>query len=102
MDARPILGLPEVRPPFLVDISAAEPREGETGCRRGFVIVMAASPKILTNHYRADEEDDVDDEDDFDDENDVDDADDDADDDEDEEEETWQVGRETDSAKRPL
>jgi hypothetical protein len=101
MDARPILGLPEVRPPFLVDLSAAESREGQAGRRRGLVTDMAPSRNILTNHRKADEEDDLEDEDDFDDDDSDDDGADD-DDDEDEEEETWQVGRETDSAKRPL
>ena len=102
MDAGPILGVPEVRSPFLVDISSAKPREGQTGRGRGLMSDMAASRKIFTNHRAADDEDDVDDEDDFDDESDSSDADDNEDEEEDEEEVTWQVGRETDSAKRPL
>jgi hypothetical protein len=82
VDTGSILGLSEVRPAFLVDLSTAEPREGETGHIRG---------GLMTPFRLDDDEDEDEDDDDFN-EKDDDGDDEDEDDDEEEEEETWQVG----------
>ena len=84
VDARSVLGLPALRPAFLVNLPAAEPREAQT--RDG--------ARVVTPDYRLDDDDldDVDDDDDdFEDEDgetDDDEEDDGADDDE---PEPWQV-----------
>ena len=82
MDARSILGVPALRPAFLVDLPAAEPREAKTCDGAG----------IVRRPFRLDDDDldNEDDEDDF--ENDDDESDDEEDEDDDEQE-TWQVLR---------
>ena len=91
MDARSILGVPEVRPPLLVDVPPAEKRQTETcGRHAGLLIFMT---RLL--RYRLDDDDDPDDdledEDEFDEDEDADDEDDEEGDED--EPETWQVGR---------
>jgi hypothetical protein len=73
-----------LRPAFLVDLPAPEPREGQAACR---------TCSDMTSHnglirFELDEEDDEPDDDDFDDEDDEDDED---EPDDEEETETWQV-----------
>jgi hypothetical protein len=87
VDAGSILGLQPLRPSFLDDVSAAEPRqtEADNGDR-----VVTTVDNCATNYVLDDDEDDIDDEDD----DDVDEDDDEDEDDEDEEEEeTWQVSQ---------
>ena len=76
MDAGSILGLSALRPPLLVHVPAAEPREARTR-------------RVMTTDYDLDDDDvdDPDDDDDFDEDED----DEDDDEDEDEDVETWQV-----------
>jgi hypothetical protein len=97
VDARPILGLQQMRPPFLDDLSAAETRSragaarsrsrasGTCACRRTCVISHKMSRHYVLE-YPVDDPDDEDDDD-------VDDDDEDEDDEDDDEEEieTWQV-----------
>ena len=82
MDTRSVLGVPALRPAFLVDVPAAEPREAET--RDGAGVVKRQF------HLDDDDLDDQDDEDDFEDD---DDESDDEEDEDAEEPETWQVLR---------
>jgi hypothetical protein len=80
--------MPAMRPPFLVDISATKPREGEATCGAGSMKSLHVEVFTKRLQFEDDvEDDDVDEDDDFEDE------DDDQDDDEDEEDEpeTWQV-----------
>lgn len=86
LDPRPVLGLPEVRTPLLVHISAPSQRDSEAG-RHGAGNIM--SVRLTEDLWQAqdDEDDDIDD----DEESDEDDEDDDDEDEEDEETETWQV-----------
>ena len=84
MDAGSVLGLPAVRPAFLVDLPAAKPREAETG----------HGARVVTRGFRLDDDDDLDDPDDDDDLDDEDDESDEDDEDEigdDDEPEPWQV-----------
>jgi hypothetical protein len=94
VDARSVLGVSRLRPAFLVDVPATEPRESQAGLGAW---IMIERP-VFTHPFRVDD-DDPEDDDDFEDEDD-----DEAGDDENEEEEdgdepeTWQVrGRGGDS-----
>ena len=96
MDARPVLGLPEVRKALLDHVPPAQPREGQA-CRRAGVIVTV---KIQTNGDNDDLDEDPEEEEDDDldgprgtpPDDEEDDADEEWDDDEDEPE-TWQVSQ---------
>jgi hypothetical protein len=87
VDAGSILGLPALRPAFLVHLPAAEPREAET----------CDGARVVTRDFRLDDDDDLDDVDDDDDDDDLDDEEDESEDDEedeggdDDEPEPWQV-----------
>ena len=83
MDARPVLGVQQLRPPFLDDIPTAQPRKSEAGHRTG---VLKMSDYLLD-----DSDDDLDD--DEDDESDGEDDDGDEEDEDDEDIETWQVSQ---------
>ena len=106
MDARSVLGVSAMRPPFLDDVPAAQSREGKADDRDSLVTNSDETNCDETNcdnsrcghmtGFRFDDkieiQDDIDDE--GDDDEDVDEDDDDDDDDEDEDEEdveTWQV-----------
>ena len=82
MDTRSVLGVPALRPAFLVDVPAAEPREAKTRDGAG----------VVRRQLRLDD-DDLDEEDDEDDLEDDDDESDDEEDDDGDEPETWQVLR---------
>ena len=83
MAARSVLGVPQVRPSFLDDLSAAEPRQTKNDHR-----VRIVTTRDNPRHLFLEDDDDLEDEDD-----DLDDEEEDEDDedDEDEETETWQV-----------
>jgi hypothetical protein len=86
--ARSILGLPAMRPSFLDNVPAAEPRKSQT--RRDRLVILTVSFLVLSATARFELDDDFDDE--LEDEEDPDEEDDDDDeDDEDEDVETWQV-----------
>jgi hypothetical protein len=96
MEARSVLGVPALRPAFLVHVyRSADSREGETGS--GACIVTAVTFVDISGEAMVRLDDDV--EDDFDDEDESDDNEDDEDDEDDEEDdeqdedepETWQV-----------
>ena len=90
MDARSVLGVSAVRPPLLVHLPAAQPREGQAGRRARRVRLAEHDAKPLAIALRLD--DDFDDDLDEDDEDrDEDDDGEDDEDDQDEETETWQV-----------
>jgi len=91
MDPGPVLGMPAVRSPFLVHVSATQSREGQARFRAR--LVVTGSTQLLMTDFALDDDDDDDDDDDVDegegtDEDDEDENDEDEDDDE---EETWQV-----------
>jgi hypothetical protein len=90
--SRSILGLPEVRPPFLDDLSAAQ-TSGDRHAGGGRSPKRQASRNHFVMNYRAQDDPDEDTDDDgFYEENEDDDSDDaDEDDDDDEDVETWQV-----------
>ena len=95
MDTRSVLDLPEVRPPFLVNLLDPCTGQTQTGDRAGILTIFSA---VAMPHFHLD--DDVD-EDDLDEDEDSDQDDEDSDDDEDEDEEdleddveTWQVAQE--------
>jgi len=89
VDAGSVLGVSALRPAFLDDVSAAEPRQSETR-RRARIVTIRDIHDCGSRAVRLqdDFEDFDEDDDDFD--NDDEDADEDAEDDE-EDEETWQV-----------
>jgi hypothetical protein len=93
METRPVLGVPALRPAFLVHVyRSADSREGETGS--GACIVTAVTFGDISGEAMVRLDDDV--EDDFDDDDESDDDDEDEDDEEDDEQdedepETWQV-----------
>ena len=97
MGARPVLGVPALRPPFLDDVPAAQPRQDQAHDRDSLVTNSDNARAAHVTRYRLDHkieiEDDIDEEDDDIDEDDDhdDDDDDDEDEDEDEDVETWQV-----------
>jgi hypothetical protein len=101
VDARSVLGVPALRPPFLDDVPAAQSREGEADDRDSLVTNSDVTNSDNTRcvhmtRYSFDDkieiQDDIDDEEDDDEDVDEDDDDDDDDEDEDEEDvETWQV-----------
>jgi hypothetical protein len=84
VDARPVLGVPSLRPAFLDDVPAAEAESGDRTRETG------AGACIMTPSYHFDD-DDLDDSDEDDDFEDEDDESDDEEDEDDEETETWQV-----------
>jgi hypothetical protein len=94
VDARPILGLQQMRSPFLDDLSAAETRSRARGCSRASDTCACRRTCVISHkmsrhyvlEYPVDDPDDEDDDD-------VDDDDKDEDDEDDDEEEieTWQV-----------
>jgi hypothetical protein len=88
VDTRSILGVQSLRPSFLDDVSAAEPRQAEAG--DGARVVTTAD--IFRLDYVLDDDDVDDDEDEEDDGFDDDDEEDD-DEEEDEDVETWQVSQ---------
>ena len=106
MATRSVLGVPQVRPPFLDDVSPARPRQGQACDRRragarSLVKSRRGVPCARSYDFGVtvfslqdiddpDEEDEDDDEDDTENDDDDDDDEDDEEDDE-EEEETWQV-----------
>ena len=100
MDARPVLGVPALRPPLLVDLPAAQSREGEAGHGTRVVtnsnkedLLSSRGPQALLT-IRVELEDDLDDDldEEDDDISDDDEAEDEEDqDDEDADTETWQV-----------
>jgi hypothetical protein len=79
VDPGPVLGLPELRAAFLVDVSATESRKTEGGRAS----LVAESPAMTEFNLQDEDEDDDEDEDQNDD--------DDDEEDDDEEVETWQV-----------
>ena len=106
MDARPVLGVPALRPPLLVDLPAAQSREGEAGpgtrvvtnidsisSRGPRAFSSARGPQVLFTisfELEDDLDDDLDEDDDFDgDEGEG--EEDSEEDDEDADTETWQV-----------
>ncbi len=98
MDARSVLGVSALRPPFLDDVPAAQSREGEADDRDSLVTNSDNTALLTAPDPRTDSideieiQDDIDDEEDDDEDVDEDDDDDDEDEDEDEEDvETWQV-----------
>ena len=96
MDARPILGVPAVRPSLLVDVSTAQPGESQTSHGACVVTNIDNLAALPMTHYKFDDDDldDDDDDDDTDDENEFGDDEDEGDDEEDEDDdepETWQV-----------
>jgi hypothetical protein len=93
VDTGSILGVPALRPSFLVHVSAAESRETEAG-RTDVMKRLDLSP--VMNHFFL-QDDDLDDDPDEDDDLDEDDDDDDDEDEDDEDVETWQVARSPDS-----
>ena len=90
MEARSVLGVPALRPPFLDDLPAAKARRAEAD--RGRVVKSLATSRVV---FRCDVDGEVDDDsdDNEDDPYDTDENDDDEDDEDDEEDdvETWQV-----------
>jgi len=86
VDAGSILGVQSLRPSFLDDVSAAEPRQTKND-HRVRVVTTCDNPRHL---FLEDDDDLEDEDDDLDDEE----EDEDDEDDEDEETETWQVWRE--------
>jgi hypothetical protein len=111
VETRSVLGLPQVWPAFLVDLSAADAAETQTRDRARDLAVMPIAIFMNTFHLQDDpeeeeEEDDDEDEDDVADEDSEDgdeDDEDDPDDLDDEDGETWQVTRNgPGSAKGPL
>lgn len=87
MDARPVLGMSEMRPPFLVNVLDARGAQAGAGRRAAFLkVALTAMPPLEL---------DDDDEDDLDEDEDIDEDDEDSDDDDEEEPdddgETWQV-----------
>jgi hypothetical protein len=94
MDARSILGVSAMRTTFLVDVSAAQSREGQTGGNGARVVTIGdnSSPLGVSLDVFVDDDLDPDEEDDEDfDEDDEDSDEDENDEDDDEETETWQV-----------
>ena len=91
MDARPVLGVSSLRPPLLVDLPSARPREGETGGGTRVVTHIdspsSRGPRAPYFELEDDFEDDLDEDDDDEDGDDEDSE----DDDEDSDTETWQV-----------
>jgi hypothetical protein len=102
VEAGSVLGLPSVRASFLVNLSAAEPREGEGGPGPG---VVTGGPWHAASQTAGlaleDEPDDLDDfdDDDFDDFDEEDDEDDESEE-EDDDTETWQVSATRGSRER--
>lgn len=101
MDPRPVLGVSALRPPLLVNLPSARPREAETGHGTRVVTTQdnratlstARGPEALFTirvELEDDLDDDLDEDDDFDDDE-GEDEEDSEDDDEDEDTETWQV-----------
>ena len=98
MDARPVLGVSALRPPFLDDVPAAQPRQSQAGARDTIVTNSDNARCHFTIRFRLDDENEIDDDDDYDDDDDEDidddedtEDDDDENDDDDEDVETWQV-----------
>ena len=92
MDPGPVLGMPAVRSPFLVHLSATQSREGQARFRAR--LVVTGSTQLLMTDFALDDDDDDDDDDDVEDEGegtDEDDEDENDEDEDDDEEETWQV-----------
>jgi hypothetical protein len=98
VDARPVLGLSEMRPPFLVNVLDARGAQARSGRRASFIkAVLTAMPPLELDD---EDDDDLDEDEDFD----EDDEDSENDDDEapDDDGETWQVsGRSRLSFDRP-
>ena len=90
LDARPVLGLPTVWSPFLVDLSAARSREGQANHR---VSIMKVLLRTVVRCQDGNDDDLDDDDEDFDeaDESDQEDDDEEDQDDDEDEPETWQV-----------
>lgn len=91
MDTRSVLGMPAVRPAFLDDLSAAQPRQGEARGGSRLVTTPFCTAWSIRSFRLQDDPDYIPDDED-DDEDDPQDDDDDEDEDDDEEVETWQVG----------
>ena len=93
MDARPVLGVPALRPALLDDVSTAQSRQGQTCHRARFVECPTVNLATFEDKLDDDLDDDPDQDDEFEDEDDDGDGDDEDEEDDDEDVETWQVSK---------
>jgi hypothetical protein len=91
VDPGSVLGLPALRPAFLVDLSTTKPREGQAGLGARIMIRRRAIAALLTEPLRVEDDDDLDDDDDPEDEDEDENEDGDDEEEDGDEPETWQV-----------